>query len=133
MTITDTAPAHPAACLGSALALALTLLAPDVARGEPLDSRLAGTWTRRETTYVSAGDSSVLIVTDWRITVAADGRFTYWRKGSHTGVVQFAGRAVQDGDRLRYRTDTGQTGTVRFRLSGSNGLWLDGGLFERQR
>ena len=79
-----------------------------------------------------AGEHSVLIVSEWRITVAADGRFTYRQEGSHTGVTQFRGRAEQDGDRLRYRTDSGQSGAVRFRLSGSNGLWLDGALYERQ-
>jgi hypothetical protein len=94
-----------------------------------LDRRLVGTWYWETSTYLS---DYGLIKSTSTVTIAADNTFRVREEGTRTGVQTYAGRVVQEGNSLIATTDSGQTHTYRFALSGSNGLWLGNRLYERR-
>jgi hypothetical protein len=145
---------HPTAVrvVGSVLRALLVapvlLAAPALARGgpenPPVDPRLIGSWHAEVTTTVLAGDVSLLVRTTWDVTIKADGSASYHAEKTTTGgiggtdinkrevLAHISGTVVQQGDTLIARVWRKPDSRFRFRLSGNNGLYIDGRLFEKR-
>jgi hypothetical protein len=134
---------------GLLVALPLLLAPPASAGGRPdppaaVDPRLVGTWHAEVETVVDYRDASLVVRTTWDVTIGADGGATYHAEQTSTGGVgaddypsrkvlaDFTGTVQRQGDALIATTSQGDVYRIRFRLSGDNGLYLDGRLFERQ-
>jgi hypothetical protein len=138
------------ALTGLLVALPLLLTPPAWAGGgrpDPpaaVDPRLVGSWHAEVETVVDYRDASLVVRTTWDVTIDADGGATYHAEQTTTGGVggddypsrkvlaDFTGTVKQQGNTLIATTSQGDVYRIRFRLSGDNGLYLDGRLFERQ-
>jgi hypothetical protein len=106
-------------------------------QGDPLEPRLTGVWYWETSKYVSASEYSTLIKTTRTIRINADGTFAGVEESivvgnsESTQVRRRAGSVTRKGDALVFSCTNGETYTARYSLSGSNGLWLDGVLYQR--
>jgi hypothetical protein len=94
-----------------------------------LEPGLIGTWYWEKTTYV--GD--IIIQSRRWVTLFPNGTFTYRVEGTQTGVLQYRGTVTSRGKVLIARLAGEETLRFPYRLVGSNGLYLDGELYERLR
>jgi hypothetical protein len=106
-----------------------------------LDPRLVGTWHAERTDHYG---ESLIVRTTWEFTIRGDGSVAY--QSVQTSAGEIGGRDVnktevlaraegslrQEGDALIATTTQGAVYRFRFRLSGNNGLVIDGKLFEKQ-
>jgi hypothetical protein len=116
-------------CLLAVLASSGHAATAQPAQASGLDARLVGTWYWETSVYVPEYG---LIKSTSTVKIRADGTFTVREDGTQTGVRIYQGRVVQQGNSLIATTDSGQMYTFRFKLSGSNGLWIGKRLYERK-
>lgn len=110
-----------------AAAVSLALASTAAVSAQPgLAQRLVGTWYWEKTTYVSAGDYSMLIKASGTLTLRGDGTFRYVEAGTHTGVRVYEGQYAVSGDMILARDSQGRTLNLRYQILGSNGLILGG-------
>src|SRR5262249_36100592 len=113
--------------------LALAAAAPTPApAAQPQQQGLVGRWYWEYTTYVSAGDYSMLIRSTKTLILRADGTFEYVVTGTNTATQVYRGTYTQQGNRLVFTDASGQSVTFAFELRGNNGLVVGGTLFERR-
>ena len=111
----------------------------------PVDRRLVGAWHAEASTYVGGdSDVSLIVKTTWDVTIDADGGASYHAEQITVGgsglddvnkkkvLADYTGTVVQRGNVLVATTRDGKEYRIKFRLSGNNGLYLDGRLFEKQ-
>jgi hypothetical protein len=126
------------------LLLGSLLLASGAQGDTSLDPRLVGSWHAEVQTTVLYGDVSVIVRTTYDFTIGADGSAIYHSEQTTNGgiggndvnrrkiLAHVSGTVEQQGDTLIGTTSNGEVYRFRFRLSGNNGLWIDGRLFEKQ-
>jgi hypothetical protein len=123
------------------------LAAPGCARAAsddpPVDPRLVGSWHAEVQTSVLAGDVTLIVLTTYDVTIDADGGARYRSVTVESGRIDgdidrktvnadYTGTVVQRGNVLIATTKDGKEYRIKFRLSGNNGLYLDGRLFEKK-
>jgi hypothetical protein len=130
------------------LLAALPLLAApaSVRAGEkdsPVDPRLVGSWHAEVQTSVLVDDVTLIVLTTYDVTIDADGGASYRSVTIESGRIDndidrktvnadYTGTVVQRGNVLIATTKDGKEYRIKFRLSGNNGLYLDGRLFEKK-
>ena len=135
--------------LAGLLAALPLLAAPASARAgaddPPVDRRLVGSWHAETEVYVGGdSDVSLIVKTTWDVTIDADVGASYHAEQITVGgsglddinkkkvLADYTGTVVQRGNVLIATSKDGKEYRIKFRLSGNNGLYLDGRLFEKQ-
>jgi hypothetical protein len=112
----------------------------------PLEKGLAGTWSWSTSSSVGG----LTMTASKRVTITADGQFTWRNSGVGTGEVRLAagevrlettgylkdgtmkGKVIRRGPVLTFHADDGRRWSLTYRLKGNNGLELGGQLFAKE-
>jgi hypothetical protein len=95
-----------------------------------LDPGVIGVWYWESGT-VALPEADIAIQTRMWVKISPDGTFITKVDGTQTGARLYQGWVMCQGNVLIAVLPTGETFRFRYQLSGNNGLYLDGKLFER--